>query len=140
MAWKAVVGATFCLRPSLSQAEHLFFVLNNPMDFEGLPKQSCLLVNASTPNGRHDTTCIIPAQCHPFIGHDSFMYYRYARIEKADFLEANVLSDEPQYRAHDPVPLKLIAFILSRMVLSPQASADNKKYAELALAQLGLQA
>jgi len=136
MPWKAVAGSTFCLRPTYDGIEHLHFVLSNPTDFDGFAKQSCLYVNASTPKGRHDTTCIIRSGAHPFIQHDTFIYYRYAGVERAVDLEARLNPPNGLYRPHDDANIGLVSFILDRMAHSPHASRDLKKCAEIALKSL----
>lgn len=137
MAWTAAAGSTFCFQPSPEDKEHLCFVLNDPMDFEGFSPQSCLFVNASTPRRGHDPTCIVPANCHPFIDHDSFIYYRFARLERAKFLEEKVgPPPAPFYRQHDPAPIGLIKFILSNMLRSPRTARDLKACAAIAFDKL----
>lgn len=137
MPWKAVAGSTFCFRASPEDIEHLYFVLNDPMDFVGYPTQSCIFVNASTPRKGHDPTCMIPAGCHAFIDRESFIYYRYARIERAASLERNI-GPPPigWHREMDAVPMNLVKFILSNMIKSPRTARELKPLAELAFDKL----
>ncbi len=131
MAWRAVAGSSFCLMVARDIPEHIYFVLNDPMDFDGCPKQSCLVVNASTPHARSDGTCIIPAGCHPFIAHDSFIYYARANLETASQLEIRVAKGH--CRDHQPIDSALVRKMLLGMVGSPRSARDHKAYAQRVL-------
>lgn len=86
-AWQPSAGATLLI-PS-GAGRHLFVVLNDPVVLEGYGRQGCVvLVNLSTvrPEIPHDTTCVLPAGCHPFVVAESYVRYQDARIYRADDL------------------------------------------------------
>lgn len=66
---------------------HLFIVLTNPVNSESF----VLLVDVSSIHGKHyDDACVLNVGDHPFVVHPSYIQYRYARIERADFLVRKV--------------------------------------------------
>jgi hypothetical protein len=49
----------------------------------------------SVPKNPHvffDSACVLPGGCHPSIQHDSYLYYKGARIEQARAVEERVRS------------------------------------------------
>nr|WP_249172087.1 hypothetical protein [Burkholderia vietnamiensis] len=72
---------------------HLFVILNDPMPFPNMGSQDCVcVVNFSTPPTGipYDTTCVFNAGSHPFIQHDSYVYYALAREIFVRDLQANI--------------------------------------------------
>ncbi|RQS22451.1 hypothetical protein DIE00_34115 [Burkholderia sp. Bp8989] len=94
-AWKAHAGAAFLAPSGPNNYLHLFVILNDPIPFPNRGSQPCVcVVNFSTPPKAlpYDQTCVFRANCHPFIKHDSFVYYRMARDLFARDVEANIAS------------------------------------------------
>lgn len=65
--------------------KHLFILLTDPAANE-LGVKSVLMVSLSSiKNGiPYDTSCVLSVGDHPFVKKDSFVLYRFARIEEAD--------------------------------------------------------
>ncbi len=70
--------------------DHMFVILTDP--FVGKGYQSHLLVNFSSVKAgvHHDPACVIAGGKHPFLRRESFVEYRFARIELASDLTGGV--------------------------------------------------
>jgi hypothetical protein len=88
--------------PSDQQRKHLFILLTDPHDDETGAK-SVLMVSLSTVRAGllHDATCILYAEDHPFVKHDSYVFYQRARLAEADKLLGGVKSG--QFVPQDPM-------------------------------------
>lgn len=97
---------------------HLFVILNDPIDIDGYPKNMCCMVGVTTlhPNVHHDTACILLPGCHPFIQHDSYIAYRYTRLEPAAHLIARVA--EGVFTVHQPMQNPIFSFVKSGLLVS----------------------
>lgn len=65
-------------------SKHLFILLTDPTDLPPSDTKHSLIVGlASIRQGRpYDATCCIYVGDHPFIKHDSYVYYYYSKIEE----------------------------------------------------------
>lgn len=63
-------------------ANHLHIVMNDPVFSPEHGDDRVLIVNISSiyPDRKFDDTCLLEAQCHPFISRPSYIYYRHALI------------------------------------------------------------
>lgn len=117
------------LRSGAGYFEHLHFVLNDPFDFDGEPTQSCLLVSATTiKDDRFDGSCVLSADCHRFITHDSYVAFHFTEVRRASELER--LVSQGVFREHDPVDMAFVKRLLACMLDSPRASRRYKSYAK----------
>ena len=82
--------------------QHLHIICNDPVFYPALAKECFLAVNISSidPIIQYDTTCILKDGDHPFIKHDSYVYYRKADIFGATTTERMVA--EGDISLHDP--------------------------------------
>lgn len=81
MAWAPREGSAVLVQTG--SKKHLFAVLNDPVQLNGYGKQLhiCMVNFSSVVQGvYHDPTCIFQAQEHPFITHESFVFYARARV------------------------------------------------------------
>jgi len=72
---------------------HLFVIAIEPVRADGYGSNPMVLMACVTSrkNGiGHDGACELSAGDHPFITHDSFIDYRFTRIEPAQDVEARV--------------------------------------------------
>ena len=124
--WMPRAGATLLIRSG--QGNHLFVALNDPRPFDGYGSALCLaLVNFSSvpkPPAPFDNTCVLAAGCHPFVQHDSYVYYRHTRIEQ----ERDVLQRLAQgvYIPHEPVTAAVLARIRAGLLQSPFTRREFK--------------
>lgn len=87
---------------------HLHIVLTDPY---GPPGQVLLVPVCSVKDEAHDKSCILKPEDHPFVKHDSFIDYTFARVEPARklaegvengvFVEKNPISEEVCRRVAD---------------------------------------
>lgn len=118
------------MRSPANNIEHLHFVLHDPLDFPfpEYPRQSCLLVSATTIRApRYDDTCVLEPGCHVFITDSSYIAYSFALVRSAAALEDGVRSG--LFRDHEPADAGLVRRILACMDASPRTSGELRQAA-----------
>lgn len=126
--WRLCAGATLLI-PSGSHGNHLHIVLNGPRLFENYGPQPCvILVNLSSIKYGlpFDQTCVLSAGAHPFIKHDSFVFYRNARIEQAAHVER--LIAQGVFIAHYPVSDNVLRAVIAGLYQSPFTKREFKRF------------
>ncbi len=126
--WRLCAGATL-LMPSGSQGHHLYIALNDPRPFENYgPHPSVVLVNLSSIRDglSYDETCVLRAGAHPFLKHDSFVVYRYARIEPAAHVER--LITQGVFSANHPVSDDVLRAVIAGLYQSPFTKREFKRF------------
>lgn len=136
MVWAARAGHTLMLRSGPQYKEHLHFILNDPIDFEEEPTQSCLLVCATTiyDLNKCDQTCVLAANCHRFVQHQSYVPFHWAEVRRAAELEKLVA--DRVFRDHDPIDAAFVRRLVAGMIDSPRTSRRHKAHARLVWAQI----
>jgi hypothetical protein len=125
--WTCCAGSTLLIPSGPNNLKHLHVVLNNPVDLRqlGYAADSCLLVGVSTVpvSAPYDTTCVLDSVDHPFITHESFVYYKYIRLERANDLV-------PKASSGFFVPKEVIdAVVLQRIIDGIQSSMHTHLWA-----------
>lgn len=72
---------------------HLFTIVLGPKPLDGCgPSDQVIVVSVTTlrPDARHDPTCILQAGEHPFITHESYVYYRQPEVYTVDEVDKRV--------------------------------------------------
>lgn len=84
-------------------ANHLHFVMNDPVYCPVLGYDAVLLVNISTvyPDKYFDQSCILKKGCHPFVLRDSWVVYREAGPFNLARLEQGVA--QKSIKTHQPI-------------------------------------
>lgn len=89
-AWMPQAGSTLHVPsgPNKGSGLHLHVVVKDPVALQGYGYAVCIVMVgiSSVPIQQgvfFDSTCLLPSQCHPSIRHDSYVYYRGARIVQA---------------------------------------------------------
>ena len=72
-----------------------------------------------------DDACLLGEGEHSFITQESFVDYRFARFEKADFIEAKVKNGE--FTVKDPCSAELIRKIINGALTSRKIPREYKK-------------
>ncbi|MDR2154514.1 MAG: hypothetical protein LBE78_05745 [Burkholderiaceae bacterium] len=93
--WVCARGACVLVPSGPDQKKHLFTIMLDPVPWGGYgPNPMVLMACASSVKAGidHDQACQIKAGEHPFIEHDSFIDYRFTRIEPVAVVEAHVKS------------------------------------------------
>jgi hypothetical protein len=125
MAWVARLGSALYI--SSGGVEHLHFVCSDPFTKQDYPPDSCLVVNVSSVVPKCDTTLILKVGDHPFISHDSFVYFKMAHLKQARDMET--LVRQGVYRVAENADRSLIKRIVVCMETSNFASMDMARIA-----------
>jgi len=74
---------------------YLHVICNNPIFTLRIAKDCVLAVNLSTTNQAidYDKSCLLLRTDHPFITHDSYVFYRKAKILGVDSISRNIADD-----------------------------------------------
>ncbi len=120
MAWVAQLGSTLLI-PS-GGCDHLHIICSDPMNFPGRAPGSCLLINVSSFVPKCDRTVTLSKGDHPFICHDSFVFYRKAYTEEANTLQLHVANGV--YKSHQPADRALVKRIVASMDASDFTSGE----------------
>ncbi len=123
MEWFAQLGSTL-LMPS-GGLDHLHIVCSDPLNFPGRANGSCLLVNVTTVVSKCDRTVVLNVGDHPFITHESFVYYKKAFIDTATALQSLVAKGV--YKPHSPADRALVKRIIACMDRSDFTSGEMLK-------------
>lgn len=123
MAWAAQIGSTLLI-PS-GGCDHLHIICSDPMNFPGRAPGGCLLVNVSSAVPKCDRTVVLNIGDHPFIDHESFVFYKKTFVEAASTLEKLVTANV--YKAHHPADRKLVKRIVASMDVSDFTPGDMIK-------------
>ncbi len=107
---------------------HLHVICNDPIFYPALAKECFLAVNISSidPILQYDPSCILKAGDHPFIKHDSYVYYR-----KADIFGATTtarLVAEGEISLHDPFTDVVFEKILNGFYQSKEVRPKMLKF------------
>lgn len=79
----------------------------------------------------NDDSCLLAKGDHPFIEHDSFVDYRFTRMEQVDHVKARV--DEGVFLEKEPCSPELIKRILQGALKSRRIKRDFKQILEKVL-------
>jgi len=113
--WTCVPGGTLLI-PS-GKVNHLHIILNPPKDFDGYLNSSVLVNVTSIKNMPYDDTLVLSAGLHPFINTESFIAYRYARLEREEDLVQKV--NARLFIPHDPLDEALLKQVQEGLSKSP---------------------
>lgn len=100
---------------------HLHVILTNPC-----PAQKLLLVPISSRHPKCDTSCLLGKGDHPFLKHDSFVFYARAGIYSATDIHQRILSSDITYRGL--IEERVFGFICKGVLESPHLPPKFKKY------------
>jgi hypothetical protein len=91
------------------ERKHLFILLTDPYKNINMDDSWILMVSLSTirTGVPHDPTCILYVGDHPFIKHESYVFYQKARLENADKILRGVKSG--QLIPQDPIDRSVFA-------------------------------
>jgi hypothetical protein len=89
--------------------KHLFILLTDPYKNNNMDDSWILMVSLSTirTGVPHDPTCILYVGDHPFIKHESYVFYQKARLENADKILRGIKSG--QLIPQDPIDRSVFA-------------------------------
>lgn len=109
---------------------HLHVICNDPVFYPRTQKDSVLLVNISTVNPliNYDQTCLLNAGDHPFIKHESYVYYRKADIFGTHSIQRSIA--DGSFIADAPFRQEVFEQILSGFSTSREVSLKIKRFYE----------
>ena len=125
--WRLCAGATL-LMPSGNAGDHLHIVLNDPQPFAGYGQHPCvLLVNLSSVREDipYDATCVLEPGAHAFVQQQSFVFYRYARIEQGAHILR--LAEQGVFKPHEPMSAETLQEINAGLYDSPHTKREFKR-------------
>lgn len=123
--WRCIPGNTLLI-PSGTAGNHLFVVLNEPKDFDGYLDSSILVDICTIRNAPYDDTCVLQPGAHAFIVNQSYVAYKYARLERQIDLIKKVQS--LIFTPHMPIDNELLRNIQDGLYISRQTPNFLKKF------------
>lgn len=131
VTWVPCAGATLHMPsgPANGSGKHLFIVLNDPKPFNNYGPAVCIaMVNLSSVPAQgvmFDHTCILQAGCHPSVRHDSYVYYRGARIEQLRDVQQRL--EQGVYVSGEPLEPSLLQTVKNGLLNSPFTKREFKQ-------------
>ncbi len=131
VTWVPCAGATLHTPsgPANGSGKHLFVVLNDPKPFNNYGPSVCIaMVNLSSVPAQgvmFDRTCILQANCHPSVRHDSYVYYKGTRIEQ--LRDALQRLAQGVYTAGEPLAPPLLRAVKNGLLYSPFTKREFKQ-------------
>lgn len=110
--------------------EHLHFICSDVVFYPITSKDSVLLVNISSikDGTDYDKTCILNKGDHPFIKHESYVYYYKAGIFSSNNISQCVAQGD--YRIHAPCSDNTFNRILAGFQISEEVSGKIRNFYE----------
>lgn len=133
--WSCNKGNTL-LVPSGPQngQRHLFALMLDPVKIDGYGEKRCVLLACVTSVKEglpFEDLCILKPGDHPFIEHDSYVDYRFTRLEAVGHLESRI--QEGVFVVKDPCSPDTIKRIIQGALLSKRISREYKRILQLVL-------
>ena len=125
--WRCAKGESLLIPSGPGEKRHLFAILLDPVPFEGYGSKPLVLlasVVSLKPGLVVDESCLLKPGDHPFIRHDSFVDYRFTRLEQAEHVEARV--SEGIFDVKEPCSPELIQRIFEGALKSTRISREYK--------------
>lgn len=128
MPWNCEQGACLLVPSGPAEHKHLFVIAVGPTNLDGYggnPQVIMVSVTTIRPDFPHDSACVIRAGEHPFVTHDSYVYYRDPRIESVEHVQAMV--DQAVWQSKDPCSADLLRRIKAGLLSSARVPRYVKK-------------
>ncbi|MFC4789288.1 MULTISPECIES: hypothetical protein [Giesbergeria] len=125
--WRCSKGESLLIPSGPSEKRHLFAILLDPCRVEGRGSKPHVLlasVLSIKPGMFVDDSCLLKPGDHPFIRHDSFIDYRFTRLEQAEHVEARVA--EGVFDVKESCSPDLIRRIIEGALKSPRIPREYK--------------
>lgn len=111
--------------------QHLFAILIEPLAVDGYGSQPMVLMVpvCTLHEGLNaETSCVLAPGDHPFIQRQSFLDYRFTRLEQVSHIEKMV--QQGQYTVKEPFDGQVLWRIVSGALASRRISREYKKLLE----------
>lgn len=109
---------------------HLHIICNDPVFYPTITKECVLAVNISTidPCIDYDKTCLLNVGDHPFIKHESYVYYRKADIFGASSIARSVA--DGTFSTHAPFDDPVFDRVLAGFTASNEVRLKIRRFYE----------
>jgi hypothetical protein len=114
--------------------KHLFAIMLDPVKLDGYGEKPCVLLACVTSVKEGlpiESLCLLKPGDHPFIEHDSYVDYRFTRLESVDHLQAGIRDGVFIEKA--PCSPDLIKKIVQGALQSKRISREHKRILEQVL-------
>lgn len=131
MSWTCEQGACLLVPSGPEEFKHLFAIAVGPKQFDGYggqPHVVMVSVTSIKQDFPYDPACVIKAGEHPFIAHDSYVYYRDPRIEP--LVHVQTMVDSAVWQCKEPCSPELLARIRKGLLESTRVPRHIKKLIE----------
>lgn len=133
--WSCKKGSTL-LVPSGPQSghKHLFALMLDPVKLDGYGEKPCVLLACVTSVREglpFEDLCLLKQGDHPFIEHDSYIDYRFTRLEPVDHLLTGI--KEGVFIEKATCSADLIKRIVQGALQSKRISREHKRILEQVL-------
>lgn len=133
-AWNCEKGASLLIPSGPEHKKHLFALMLDPVLVDGYGSKLRVLLACvtSVKDGvPGDDSCLLGPGDHPFIDHDSYVDYRFTRLEPVDHLQGLVL--EGIFIVKEPCSPELIKRIIQGALKSRRIPREFKLLLEKVL-------
>lgn len=131
MSWACEQGACLLVPSGPAEFKHLFVLALGPKQLDGhggQPNVVMVSVTSIKPDFPYDPACVIRAGEHPFITHDSYVYYRDPRVESVAHVQAMV--DKAVWQGKESCSPELLERIRVGLLASTRVPRHIKKLLE----------
>jgi hypothetical protein len=133
--WSCKKGNTLLVPTGPQDGQkHIFALMLDPVVLEGYGGNPCVLLACvtSVKDGvPSENACLLKQGDHPFIDHDSYVDYRFTRVEQVDHLQKRL--QEGAFIEKDPCSPELIKKIIQGALKSRRISREYKRILEFVL-------
>lgn len=130
-AWSCRKGESLLIPSGPNEKRHMFALMLDPVQVDGRGLRPCVLLACvvSVKDGiALEDCCLLGPGDHPFIQHDSYVDYRFTRLEFADDVQSRV--QDGTFIAKDPCSAELMKKIIAGALKSRRISREYKKLLE----------
>ena len=127
MVWTCEQGACLLVPSGPAEYKHLFTIAVGPASLKSYGSQPHVIMVSVTsvkPDFPHDDACVIKAGEHPFVMHESYVYYREPRIETVAHVQAMV--GKAVWQAKEPCDPELLTRIRTGLKTSTRVPRHIK--------------
>ena len=133
-SWSCQKGATLLIPSGPDSKKHLFALMLDPVLVDGYGPKPCVLLACVTSvkgGAALEDCCLLGPGDHPFIEHDSYVDYRFTRLEPEEHLQGRV--QEGAFVKKEACSPELIKRIIQGALKSRRISREHKKILEQVL-------
>lgn len=133
-AWNCKKGASLLIPSGPENKKHLFALMLDPVLVDGYGTRLHVLlacVTSVTDGVQGEDCCLLGLGDHPFIDHDSYVDYRFTRLEPVEHLQGRVL--EGTFIEKEPCSPELIKRIIQGALKSRRIPREFKQLLEKVL-------